>query len=281
MNVIKIIDFIHESNFFLRFVVHLKKKELGMSMTSTNTELLLETCLLAGKIMMESDAEMYRVEDTMSRIALATENHQLVCYVTQTGLFVGFDGISNIRMVQIIHRSINLEKVSKVNNLSRDYVAGCFTLEELLEKLKTIQYEKKFFPLWMRILSAAVISGTIMILFGGVWKDFLLTSIIGGLGYALFYFSLKVLQIKFLSEFLASFFIGCAAIFIVHLGLGQNQDMIIIGCVMPLVPGVQITNSLRDLLAGHYLSGISRGTEATMTASMIGFAIAFVLQLFY
>ena len=250
-------------------------------MATVDIEKVLETCLLAGKIMLESDAEMYRVEDTMSRIATATENHQLVCYVTQTGLFVGFDGTSNIRMVQIIHRSINLEKVSKVNNLSRDYVAGHFTLEELLEQLKQIHYEKKFFPLWMRIISASVISGTIMILAGGVWSDLLLTSIIGGLGYALFYFSLKVLQIKFLSEFLASFFIGCAAIMAVRLGLGQNQDMIIIGCVMPLVPGVQITNSLRDLLAGHYLSGVSRGTEATMTASMIGFAIAFVLQLFY
>lgn len=250
-------------------------------MTSIDIDLLLEACLLAGKIMMESDAEMYRVEDTMNRIALATGDRRLVCYATQTGLFVGIDGTSTIRMVQIIHRSINLEKVSKVNNLSRDYVGECFSLQELLDKLKIIDQEKKFFPLWLRFLSASVISGTIMILFGGVWQDLFLTCIIGGLGYSLFYFSLKFLRIKFLSEFLASFFIGCVAIILVRLGFGQNQDMIIIGCVMPLVPGVQITNSLRDLLAGHYLSGVSRGTEAMMTASMIGFAIAFVLQIFY
>ena len=49
---------------------------------------------------------------------------------------------------------------------------------------------------------------------------------------------------------------------------------------MPLVPGVQITNAIRDLLAGHYVSGVSRGTEAMMTATMIGFAIAFIFQLF-
>lgn len=45
--------------------------------------------------------------------------------------------------------------------------------------------------------------------------------------------------------------------------------------------GVQITNAIRDLLAGHYVSGVSRGTEAMMTATMIGFAIAFIFQLFY
>ena len=39
-------------------------------MTPAHLDLLLETCLLAGKIMIESDAEMYRVEDTMSRMRL-------------------------------------------------------------------------------------------------------------------------------------------------------------------------------------------------------------------
>ncbi len=250
-------------------------------MATIDTEKVLETCLLAGKIMLESDAEMYRVEDTMSRIALASGDYRLVSYVTQTGLFVGLDGTSTIRMVQILNRSINLEKVSTINQLSREYVTDVFTLDELLEKLKTLEQERKFFPLWMRFVSAAVVSGTIMILFGGVWADLFLTCLIGGLGYSLYYFSLKVLRIKFLSEFLAAFFIGCAALLSSQSGLGVNQDMIIIGCVMPLVPGVQMTNALRDLLAGHYLSGVSRGTEAMMTASMIGFAIAFVFQLFY
>ncbi|WP_207696284.1 hypothetical protein DOK67_0003001 [Enterococcus sp. DIV0212c] len=250
-------------------------------MTTIDIEKVLETCLLAGKIMLESDAEMYRVEDTMSRIALASGDYRLVSYVTQTGLFVGLDGTSTIRMVQILNRSINLEKVSRINQLSREYVSGLFTLEELLEQLKALEQERKFFPLWLRFVSAAVVSGTIMILFGGVWSDLPLTCLIGGLGYGLYYSSLKVLRIKFLSEFIAAFFIGCAALLSSQIGLGINQDMIIIGCVMPLVPGVQMTNALRDLLAGHYLSGVSRGTEAMMTASMIGFAIAFVFQLFY
>ncbi len=49
-------------------------------MTPAHLDLLLETCLLAGKIMIESDAEMYRVEDTMSRIALASGNYRMVSY---------------------------------------------------------------------------------------------------------------------------------------------------------------------------------------------------------
>ena len=41
-----------------------------------------------------------------------------------------------------------------------------------------------------------------------------------------------------------------------------NVDNLIIGAVMPLVPGVAITNSFRDILAGHLISGTARGTEA-------------------
>ena len=162
-------------------------------MTPAHLDLLLETCLLAGKIMIESDAEMYRVEDTMSRIALASGNYRMVSYVTQTGLFVGIDGTSTIRMVQVMKRGIDLEKISRVNQLSRAYVAGDFSLEELLNKLKVIDSEHRHFPISARIVSAAVVSYNYDS-FGGVWSDLFLTSLIGGCGYSLYYFSLKVSQ---------------------------------------------------------------------------------------
>lgn len=250
-------------------------------MPERDLDLLLNTCLLAGKIMTESNAEMYRVEDTMSRIASASGNYRLVSYVTQTGLFIGFDRTSTIRMEQITNRTINLERVVKVNNLSRKYVANELTLEELYSALQEVEKDRWMFPVWLQIISAAIISGTIMILFGGELKDLPITLSIGGVGYIVYLCSLRFFRIKFLAEFLSSLIIGIAAILSVRLGIGLNQDLIIIGCVMPLVPGVQITNAIRDLLAGHYVSGVSRGAEAMMTAAMIGFAIAFIFQIFY
>ncbi|MGG5313422.1 hypothetical protein IGL24_002122 [Enterococcus sp. DIV2371] len=250
-------------------------------MPERDLDLLLNTCLLAGKIMTESNAEMYRVEDTMSRIASASGNYRLVSYVTQTGLFIGFDRTSTIRMEQITKRTINLERVVKVNNLSRKYVANELTLEELYQELQEVEKDRRMFPVWLQIISAAIISGTIMILFGGELQDLPITLLIGGVGYIVYLCSLRFFRIKFLAEFLSSLIIGIAAILSVRLGIGLNQDLIIIGCVMPLVPGVQITNAIRDLLAGHYVSGVSRGAEAMMTAAMIGFAIAFIFQIFY
>lgn len=46
-----------------------------------------------------------------------------------------------------------------------------------------------------------------------------------------------------------------------------------------LVPGILITNAIRDLLAGELLAGMSRGVEAALTAFAIGAGVAIVLLL--
>lgn len=51
--------------------------------------LLIDTCLLAGRIMMESGSEVYRVEDTMNRIAVNANEPNSNSYVTATGIFMG------------------------------------------------------------------------------------------------------------------------------------------------------------------------------------------------
>ncbi len=47
---------------------------------------------------------------------------------------------------------------------------------------------------------------------------------------------------------------------------------------MILVPGLALTNSLRDLFAGHLISGIGRGVEAVLTAVAIGGGVALVIR---
>ncbi len=83
-------------------------------------ELLLETCLLAGKIMMENGSEVYRVEDTMNRIAANAGEQGSISYVTATD-FLGLRS-SHYAQVENVHdRVINLEKIVAVNGLSRAY----------------------------------------------------------------------------------------------------------------------------------------------------------------
>ena len=68
------------------------------------------------------------------------------------------------------------------------------------------------------------------------------------------------------------------ALLCVRSGFGKSLDMIIIAGLMPLVPGVPITNAVRDLLAGHILSGIARGIEALLVAAALGTGVAVIFR---
>ncbi|WP_241433607.1 threonine/serine exporter family protein [Listeria floridensis] len=230
--------------------------------------------------MMESGAEIYRVEDTMNRIADAATSKKGITFATPTGIFMSIEGEQHIQLETIPTRTINLEKVSLVNDLSREFSAHNISLEELHSSLVQLEKDTRFFPVWMQILSAGLVSGALMIIFGGSWVDFISTCIIGTLGFIVYYFAAEWLKIKFLAEFLSSFIIGLLAVFVVHFHLGVNLDKIIIGGVMPLVPGVPITNAVRDLLAGHLLGGMARGMEALLTSGAIGIGIAVVFRFF-
>ena len=58
------------------------------------------------------------------------------------------------------------------------------------------------------------------------------------------------------------------------LGLGENLDRIIIGALMALVPGIAITNAMRDIMAGDMVAGISKGAEALLIGAAIALGTA-------
>ena len=72
--------------------------------------------------------------------------------------------------------------------------------------------------------------------------------------------------------------IGFLAVLMVKLGWAHSINDIIIGAVMPLVPGIPLTNAARDLVSGNLISGPTRGIEAILTAVSIGSAIVIVLH---
>lgn len=90
----------------------------------------------------------------------------------------------------------------------------------------------------------------------------------------------RYIQIKFFSEFISSMVVITIAASFTKLGMTVNQDIITIAGVMPLVPGILITNAIRDLMAGELLAGMSRGVEAALTAFAIGAGVAVVLIIF-
>ena len=241
---------------------------------------IMEVCLLAGRIMLQSGAETYRVEDTMERIARAFGVREAHCFVTPTGIIFSIESKepTKTKLVRITERTTDLHKVALVNGVSRRITNQELDIEKAYEALKEVEETKLTYSTMIQIMAAALSSGCFLIMFNGSWNDFLPACLTGGLGYTSFMYFHRMVPIKFFSEFIGSMIIGLLSYLFILSGLGVELDKIIIGSVMPLVPGLLLTNAVRDLMAGHLVSGISKGAEALLTAFAIGSGIAVVLS---
>ncbi|WP_430791288.1 threonine/serine exporter family protein [Virgibacillus flavescens] len=237
---------------------------------------IAKVCMLAGKIMLESGAETYRVEDTMNRIAVAYGLSNAQSYATPTGIIFSVDRVEKTNFIRISERSTDLHKITEVNSISRRLTGDELVLSEALALLEEVDQDRVVYAEWIQVVAAAFVAGCFTIMFGGTWPDFMPSFAAGGVGYAAVIWFNRLVETRFIAEFIASLAIGLLAVFFIQSGLGLELDKIIIGAVMPLVPGLHITNAVRDLMTGHLVAGVSKGVEAVLTAFAIGAGVAVV-----
>ncbi|TSO26861.1 threonine/serine exporter family protein [Lactobacillus sp. LL6] len=241
---------------------------------------VLDICLTAGRLMIEGGSEMYRVEDTMLRIARNAGIMDPRVFATPTCVFMSLDGGKLSQMKQIRDRNINLELVDRVNALSRKFAAKKISLKDLKSRVLALQTELPTFPLWLQVMGAAALSATLLVLFMDDydWVDFPAAAIVGALGYLAYVFFKRFTRVRFLSELVAAMVMSVIAIGIAHFFPEMVVDNILIGALMTLVPGLAFTNALRDLFMGDLLSGIVRLFEATLTALALGGGVGIVIK---
>lgn len=234
--------------------------------------------------MLENGAETSRVEDTMERIirhALGEEKGKVTyTYVTVNGIFVQLDHHSGTNFVRIDSRTHNLGKVTKVNHISRAFTSGKLTLNEVYKSLTNISDDNHAsYSLSMKLFWTAVMSGSVMLILGGHFTDLPAAMIAGLICYLSYLIVWRVIKASFLAEYIATFVGGTVAYFYTVYA-GGNIDSVMIGTVAPLVPGIAITNAIRDIMAKHYLSGLIRGLEGLFIAGALGTGVATVYYIF-
>ena len=144
---------------------------------------IAKVSMLAGKLMLESGAETHRVEDTMSRIAVAYGLENVQSFATPTGIYFSIAFQEATSFMRISCRSTDLHKISTVNDVSRKIAEGKLDVDDAFEQLKKIDQAKLTYPSWLQILFAALVSGCFLIMFGGIWNDFIPAFITGGIGF--------------------------------------------------------------------------------------------------
>lgn len=248
-------------------------------MTENEKKSILRIALYAGEILLKNGAETYRTEDTINIICRSKELKHVNSFVTPTGIFISddrLDGISFIKRIK--NRTINLSKISEVNNFAREFVKSDISEEEALLELKKIDGEEKY-KKSVRTIFTGLASAFFALLFGAGLTDFILAFLIAMIAIIVNWKIEALSKTSFLANATSGALISFLALISKNIGFGNSIDMIIVGAIMPLVPGVALTNGLRDFISGDLIAGTSRVAEAILIAISIAVGVGTILKL--
>ena len=231
----------------------------------------------AGHILLENGAEISRVEETMERIASHYGVDSKSFFVLSNGIFTtsSFNKYANVEFIPF--KGTQLDKVVAVNQLSRDIVAGKYTLEEARKRLQEIRTMKPH-PYWEQILASALGSAGFCIVFGGGLLDCAASFVCGILLWIFVLYVTAPHMSKIVGNIVGGFFVTSLCILFHHIGFGHSLPNMIIGAIIPLIPGVPFVNGVRDLAGEDYIAGATRLLDALLVFFCIaaGVALAFV-----
>ena len=252
-----------------------------------NPELIVKAALDIGAAMLKSGAEAVRVEDTVSRICRSYYQGHLDVTSYLNALFVSMevtdpDDASGCPMIVSQHRRVSsvkndLAKLEELNALSRYVCMNTPEPEEITSRLQDISN-----------LSAGrrrTIVGHIFatfgftIFFGGTLLDACFCACISILMYFTGVYLNKRINNELIYYFILSFVTAFPACLLEISPIPTRMDAIMVGAVMLLIPGIALTNSLRDLLTGDIVSGSLKLLNSLLLAVAIamGFALSMVI----
>jgi len=247
-------------------------------------EKILNFAVHTGELMLKSGAETYRVEDTITRIL---ESHHFISvdtFAIPTGIMVTVEcetSTLSTKVVRVKNRITRLDRIEKLNQLSRDYVNGLLSLDEAEEKLTEIENFSSYKPTTI-ILWIGISCSFFAVMFNAGWIEFILSFFIGiGVGALQYRLNQKHI-VNFFVLFICALYLGfttmlCHYIFRQHIHI----EPMMIGCIMPLLPGVAFTTAVRDAIGDELLSGISRGVEALLMAIALAAGMGISLSISY
>lgn len=237
-------------------------------------------------MLIEYGAEIYRVEDSLNRIAFAygfgTEERHMEIFAIPTLLIITLNDGDDLPLSQtkrIVNRSTNLDRVDKLNNLSR-YICTVKPEPEIIERHIDEISKRSVYGVPIQFVSFGVVGAVFALFFGGEFPDAVAAGILSMMIFFIAKFVNKIKPSVFFQSVICSMVIASCAVVISRIGLTDGFDKVIIGSSMNLVPGITLTNCMRDFIAGDFLAGLYTLIEAILVAVGMAVGAASAIALF-
>jgi len=229
--------------------------------------------------MLVSGAEVHRVEDSMERMCTAVGFPRTDVFIITSCMFASVysDSGNYTQIRRVKSMRADLEKLHRLNALSREICANNLSYDDALAKFREIK-DIKHISFWLEGLAYILIAGGFTMFFGGGLAEAGISAILGFLLCNIVYLLDKAHLNRVFAKFLGAFFVTLGASMAMKFGIIGGMDKVIIGNIMLLVPGVVFTNGFRDLLLGDSISGWLRLSEALIQT--LAMAAGYVVFMF-
>lgn len=235
-----------------------------------------------GHHLLESGAEIYRVEESVQRIleAYGAESGQV--FVIPSCVIVslctpGGHPVTQLRRVRAVRTDIHL--LEAYNGLCRRLCRERPAFPEAQEQVRKIQLDRVQYSFPATIGAYLLSTAAFSLFYGGTLRDGLCGGLCGGVICLCLTFMTRLGANAFFKTIAGAAASALLAQFLTWTGLGQNVNFITIGALMALVPGVTFTNAIRDIMAGDLIAGISKVAEALLIGAAIALGTGFTMIL--
>lgn len=233
--------------------------------------------IIATKLI-ECGDEVNRVEEIINDIIISEGFKEPNVFGISTGLFYSFKDDKQIYtdVIRINKRGTNLKDIIIYTDIANKIINKEITIQNAIENIKNIKSKKH--PI-IKILSAGLSTGFFSLLYGGNKIDFSI-AFICGLVIQMITMTFKRTNIfHFLNSLICSFITTIIAIISIRVLNKGNLNNIVIGSIMLILPGLTLTNSIKDVLMGNLVAGTSRLSEAFFIALAISIGVVIAILL--
>ena len=223
-----------------------------------------------------SGAETFRIEETMRRI-IGAYGIECQAFAIPNCVMVSLEAANGkplMVMKRVGFHGNDLEAVEKLNALSRRICAETPAPEVAAQWLKETLAGRRTYSVAAYYLGNFLGAAGFCPVFGGTMRDSLWA---GLMGLIIGFVSRQMDKWEtnpFFSTIAAAFLMAVPAYLLAGLHLLDYVDAVIIGSLMILVPGLLITNSMRDIIYGDTNSGINRIVQVFLSAFAIAMGTA-------
>lgn len=238
-------------------------------------EQVMKIALRAGEILIASGAEVVRTEETIYRILVSRRYDMVQAFVTPTVIMLTSDGKDSMSFMRNIKvRGSDLYRIALVNDFSRYFVRHEMDYEEAIHRLEKIATAHAYPPILMAA-GGAVGSSAFLLLIGGAATDLIPCFLTAFLSVLLLLYIPSNAQV--LMHLVVGSLIGVMGYMLPAIGVGHDANRIIIGAMLPFLPGVPFTNGVRDFMYGDLISGTSRINESLIIIVALSFGAGLVV----